>query len=279
MEDKSEGTDRTSAPSSNSEAFAELSRLARESTSSWEEDVPGRETDRAFLLLIVIAIILLSGIIMVGNYRQQISDKFDELKVLTHQPVTVEKDTDNRVQGQLLGGNGQVTTGVPSGAELERKVRNLEDRLARLQQKMDRLEASSATIVKTPPGSTPASTITLLEELPKQRPELIQTQPEPAAAKAPGTDQVTKRGSSPEPLPETNHWYINLAAYSQLASAKPLFERTQQIATADIQKVISGTRTVYRVRAIGYPSAKEARKDAQRIESLLGLKGTWISNK
>lgn len=326
QKDKAEASGPTDPRSSKSEAFAELSRLARESTSSWSENVPGRQTDRAFLLLIVIAIILLSGIIMIAGYREQLTEKFDELKALTSQS-NLETGTESRVSTQPPMADRSVNTKAPTSAELELKLANLEERLALLQHKLDMLETSAPPRDITTPKSTPAGLTTLDDELPRQQPELILAEPEPdqtstnilparvetsesamppasetadehssmtttptkPAATIPAlapdvseagvADQKMKLEGSPDTLSPTNNWYINLAAYSQQSSAKPLYERARKIAKADIQEVVSGTRTVYRVRAIGYPSAEEAREDTRRLESLLGLKDTWVSNK
>lgn len=327
QKDKAEASGPTDPRSSKSEAFAELSRLARESTSSWSENVPGRQTDRAFLLLIVIAIILLSGIIMIAGYREQLTEKFDELKALTSQSNTLNSGTESHMSTQPPMSGQPINTKTPSSAELELKLANLEERLALLQRKLDMLETSAPPRDITTPKSTPAGLTTLDDELPRQQPELILAEPEPdqtstnilpardetsesamppasetadehssmtttptkPAATIPAlapdvseagvADQKMKLEGSPDTLSASNSSYINLAAYSQQSSAKPLYERARKIAKADIQEVVSGTRTVYRVRAIGYPSAEEAREDTRRLESLLGLKDTWVSNK
>ena len=331
MEPSADPSEQTRNPASNSEAFAELSRLARESTSSWSENTPGRNTDRAFLLLIVIAIFLLSAIIMITSYRQQLSEKFDELIALTSHTDSAGAKTSLAAPTQTLDRDGSGSSALPSSIELELKVKNLEERMALLQQQLARLETSPRS-----PASAPAAQAILDVNAQTQDPATVLTETEPAQvpantlqapasqtadtatpftreAKAAGESappaapvgRETDRDSTPavtiKPEPAAGSkavvttetagtalqsksaaldgdWYINLAAYSQEAAAKPLYERARKFARADIEEVISGSRTVYRVRAVGYPSPQAARKDAQRLESLLNLKGTWVSD-
>lgn len=281
MEDRVNESRQTGAHSANSEAFAELNRLARESTSSWSEEAPGHKTDRAFLLLIVIAIILLSGLTMIASYREQLSEKFEQLMARTSQLATVDTATDNRVPVQPSGNDSAVTTDAPTTSELEKKVKSLEQRLALLQHKLDMLETGTpASRTASPDASVSVSRVELDAARPPPKSGLVPSdagtkQTQTSAAQSP----AEVAASAITEMPGANNWYINLAAYSRRSSAKPLLERARQIADADIQEVKSGAGTVYRVRAIGYPSPGEARKDARRLESSLGLKDTWISNK
>lgn len=310
MEPSADPSERTRNPASNSEAFAELSRLARESRSSWAENTPGRNTDRAFLLLIVIAIIVLSGIIMIAGYRQQLSEKFGALVTRASETDGADASTSLAVPAQAVDGGGSGNSNSPSSVELELKVKNLEERMALLQQKLTRLETRTQPEVSAPAHqTTPTAANTRTGD-----PVTVESETEPAlvgantapattsaGASAPttaadpdadrqstptvpiGPDPVATRtaGSAAESQSATaaSGWYINLAAYSRQASAKPLYERARKIARADIQEVVTGAGTIYRVRAVGYPSPEAARQDARRIESLLGLKDSWVSNK
>lgn len=73
-------------------------------------------------------------------------------------------------------------------------------------------------------------------------------------------------------------WIINIGAFSNSTSAaKLLSEARGVVANAEIQDIRVKNQTLYRVRAFGYVSRDEAKRDAERLQSKLGLSVTWIN--
>lgn len=73
-------------------------------------------------------------------------------------------------------------------------------------------------------------------------------------------------------------WFINIGAFSNSTSAAKLLSQVQGVvANAAIQDIQVKNQTLHRVRAFGYASRDEAKRDAQRLQSKLGLSTTWIN--
>lgn len=271
----------STTPSAKPQSFAELSRLAQESKSSWQADMPGRKADRDFLLLIIITILLLLAIMLIGGYREPIAAKLNFFKEeFTEVKNTVFPDTDEAKP-----------TGKTS-AELLSRISRLEDTVSDLSSRIRSLEAVKKIEATGTSGiNSPASPSSLREEpsaplkqkasaAPVKQPVAPKEEKSFSNATAPNSQQapVTEPEAAPLPASLGANWFINIGAYSKRNSAEQLLLNIQTvIANAAIQEIVVQEKTLYRIRATGYASRFDAELDAKRLESSLGLEGAWIA--
>ncbi|MEZ0154299.1 MAG: SPOR domain-containing protein [Candidatus Reddybacter sp.] len=74
------------------------------------------------------------------------------------------------------------------------------------------------------------------------------------------------------------NWFINIASFSDPNAASSIHEKAQKIAdTASIKPITVNGKTLYRIRAEGYDSREDAEREAQALQTQLGLSGLWVS--
>lgn len=292
IDDTKQGSDQVEARAGKPQSFSELARIARESKSSWSEAVPGRKADNQVMLAIVIAIILISGITLISGYQEQLSVKLDAFKTefpdKNETPVLSESGL-NSATNALLVTITQLETQV---AELQAKIIELNTTVAELESLAQTAPAISTGSVTHHQESVPETPVPLHEPEPKSAIE-APTIAEPAAktpAPVKAIIQIQKEtrmpvNGAPVSVSPTNTalldespWFINIGAFSDPTSAAKLLKKVQGVVeNAQIQDIQVKNQTLYRIRAFGYISQDEARRDAERLHSTLGLSGTWIS--
>ena len=76
----------------------------------------------------------------------------------------------------------------------------------------------------------------------------------------------------------TANWFINIASFSDASAASNIHEKVLKIAdTASIKPITVNGKTLYRIRAEGYDSREGAEREAQALQTQLGLSGLWVS--
>lgn len=112
----------------------------------------------------------------------------------------------------------------------------------------------------------------------------LSTPPSPTADNAtleaetvapPDTDIDPPSTSSADP--PAGGWFVNVAAYSKSATAESWAERLRgEGFNAITQSVDSGGRTLFRVRAVGFPTEGEARAAAGQLEAEYNIGPLWV---
>lgn len=291
------------------QSFSELTKLARESKSSWPEAVPGRKADKQFMVAIVIAIILIAGITMIGGYQEQLSVKLDQFKNefvgQTSAPALNQSGLDGS-NNELLAKFSQLETQLTA---LQTKVIELNTAVAELESTASTTAAiSTENITPVDLASAQLTPRPLLEPEPEPKPEPVIPAPAPVepVAKTPAPFEpivrlpipkeiqnplnarpveVSSTELSPTKITPTkiapldgSLWFINIGAFSDPTSAAKLLKKVQGVVeNAQIQDIQVKNQTLYRIRAFDYISQDEAKRDAERLHSTLGLSGTWIS--
>ncbi|MDH3900364.1 MAG: SPOR domain-containing protein [Gammaproteobacteria bacterium] len=103
--------------------------------------------------------------------------------------------------------------------------------------------------------------------------------PSPAAAPVPAREIVAPDTPAvPQRRSREDGWVINLASYnSESFAARKRAEFVEEgVAAEQVQARVNGN-TVYRLRVSGFESFRDASAEAETIEALLGLEGTWIA--
>ncbi|MBV1932282.1 MAG: SPOR domain-containing protein [Porticoccaceae bacterium] len=298
-----QSSDKAEARLDKPQSFSELTKLARESKSSWPETVPGRKADKQFMLAIIIAIILISGITLIGSYQEQLSIKLDQFKnefVNQSNAPALNQSGPDRTSNELLAKFTRLETQITA---LQTKVTELKTAVVELEsaaQPTPIISTESVTpvdLASAQPGPKPPSE-PKPKLKPKPKPEPVITAPGPVepTAKTPAPLEPLVRLPIPKeiqnPLDTTptnvsptniaprdqSPWLINIGAFSDPTSAAKLLKKVQGVvANAQIQDIQVKNQTLYRIRAFGYISQDEAKRDAERLHSRLGLSGTWIS--
>ncbi len=108
---------------------------------------------------------------------------------------------------------------------------------------------------------------------------LVATIDEKVAAARPSAPAAapTARSSS-APAPAANGgWFVNVATYSQRATADAMVKRLQETGrTAVIVPATIGGESAYRVRVTNLSSRDAAQTAARQLESEFGLRGLWV---
>jgi len=119
-------------------------------------------------------------------------------------------------------------------------------------------EEAALTAVSTPPSPT-ADNAT----------------PEAETVAPPDTD-IDPPSTSSADLP-AGGWFVNVAAYSKSATAESWAAKLQgEGFNAITQTVDSGGRTLFRVRAVGFPTQVEARTAAGQLEAEYNIGPLWV---
>lgn len=138
----------------------------------------------------------------------------------------------------------QVNAGLKAQQETTRTaVRDLEQRL------IQTIDTKVAAVSRPAATSTPSNT--------------SQTQPQAQ------TSSGTQASSGP--------WFVNVATYSQRATAETMVERLREGGrSAAIVPATIGGEPSYRVRVVDLPSRDAAQRAVRELESQLSLRGLWI---
>jgi len=76
----------------------------------------------------------------------------------------------------------------------------------------------------------------------------------------------------------TTNWFINIASFSDPGAASNIHKKVQKITdTTSIEPITVNGKTLYRIRAEGYDSREGAERQAQTLQTQLGLSGLWVS--
>jgi len=97
------------------------------------------------------------------------------------------------------------------------------------------------------------------------------------AARSP-TPTVERPPSRPAPKQSTGPWVINLLALKREKAAERFVAKARQQGISVAMDKAEGKKgTFWRLRIVGFGSARDAKKYAEEITPRLGLKSTWIS--
>ena len=101
------------------------------------------------------------------------------------------------------------------------------------------------------------------------------------ATKAPATNSETTNDTKTADAADKSEkvdWYITIASFSDPSAASNVHQKIQKIAdTASITPITINGKTLYRIRADGYDSRKDAEREAQTLQAQFGLSGLWVS--
>ena len=126
-------------------------------------------------------------------------------------------------------------------------------------------EEAALTALSTPPSPTAGNTT----------PTADNATPEAETVAPPDTD-IDPPLTSAADLP-AGGWFVNVAAYSKSATAESWAEKLQgEGFNAITQSVNSGGRTLFRVRAVGFPTEGEARAAAGQLEAEYNIGPLWV---
>jgi cell division septation protein DedD len=268
------------APPGESAVFSELNRLARESKSSWSDFAPTPKSDRNFLRLIIIAIILISGVTLVVGYRSPASLNLNFLAEKLSQVseyLFTGNFTSNDENPVMVEENSKQQTKITA---LESQVAGLKANEAQFKSRIAELEVSAqpTRVLSEPPSvdsdMTPRLQRTSPTTEPKSEPE---AEPEPEPELRPALTDKTPIQPAVETAQFLGDWFINVGTFSDRAAAETLLAKVQTILkTAQLQEVRVNNRLLHRIRASGYASQSSAQDQAQRLHSEFGL-NTWVA--
>ena len=257
-----------------SAVFSELSRLARESKSSWSNFATTPKSDRKFIQLIIVTIIIVSVITLIAGYRAPslslnlgfFTDKFSEISeylFATEDKVRVLDNQDPQQQQKIT--------------QLESQVVGLKEQANQLKARITELEMAAQASLESPPlGADNSSRQRTLSLVPK--PESI-SESAPALDPDPASDTPILLKPVIAPSQNQGDWFINVGTFSDQAAAETLLAKVQTVLKrAEIQKTKVGSQALHRIRASGYASQSDAQNQAQRLHSELGL-STWVAKK
>ncbi len=93
-------------------------------------------------------------------------------------------------------------------------------------------------------------------------------------------EKAAKKQAAAKPPAATNPWFINIAVLSDKKNAGNLRDKVKSLGVdGRMESYPSQGRTLYRVRAYGYPSKSAATGDVRRLQRALGLSGFWVGEK
>lgn len=237
------------------------------------ESVSGRSAGLGMLLdwrLVAALAILVAGLFMVnfsGN-RDEVSgvDGQDEPRpeVLAQLEARID-ELERRLAAVAVGGVGgetPVVGPIPDSGSVATK-----DELQVLRDQVNAgLKAQEDT------------TRTAVRDLEQRLTSVIDTKV--AAASRPTSGQAsgtTQAQSQPQSQASAGAWFVNVATYSQRATADAMVERLREGGrSAAIVPATIGGEPSYRVRVVDLPSRDAAQRAARELESQLGLRGLWV---
>ena len=264
------------AQSDETAEFSELSRLARESKSSWSDFASTPKSDRNFLRLIFITIILISGITLMAGYRLpspslNLSFLAESLANIVESLFPTKKESPVLV--------GESTEQQKKITALESQIVGLKKNEAQFKNRIIELEMVTQPLSKT----TTLANVNISD----QQASKLPLEPEPGSEPEP----ISKLVSKPEPASETptllepavkpvqiqGNWFINVGTFSDRVAAEALLSKVQTVLErAQLQEIRINNRPLHRIRARGYASQSDAQDKARRLRSELGL-NTWIA--
>ncbi|RLA41971.1 MAG: hypothetical protein DRQ64_00905 [Gammaproteobacteria bacterium] len=223
----------------------------------------------------IIASITLTLALFSGNYAwhtqqdlEKLNLRLEQLEVQTVAPPVADllddSETAAKTEQALLSlseAQGQLTTTVTSlQSSLETDAEQAASRLTALEDSLAGLSLQMQEAARSKEeNKTPIAQITAPETANSE------TVSDPKATGA--TDNSA-----------TANWFINIASFSDPSAASSIHEKVQKIAdTASIRPITVNGKTLYRIRAEGYDSREGAEREAQTLQTQLGLSGLWVS--
>ena len=249
-----------------SAVFSELSRLARESKSSWSNFATTPKSDRKFIQLIIITIILLSVITLIAGYRAPslslnlgfFTDRYSKISeyLFATEDEVLVLDNQNPQQQQKI-------------AQLESQVAGLKEQANQLKTRNAELEiAAQASLESRPTGKGKSSS---------QRTLSLVSKPAPALDSKVVSDTPILLRPVKALSQNQGDWFINVGTFSDQVAAETLLTKVQTVLKrAEIQEIKVDNKVLHRIRASGYASQSDAQSQAQRLRSELGL-STWVA--
>ena len=96
------------------------------------------------------------------------------------------------------------------------------------------------------------------------------------------TGSSGEKVTQPDPgeLPSKGGWVVNVASAEHLEAVEKLMNKLDKLGMqAEIQEVVIGGKTRYRLRIPGFSTSAEAREYAHALDGEFGLKDPWISSR
>ncbi len=286
--------------------FSELTRIAKESKSAWPEISSVPKSERNFLLLIVIAVILISGITLIVGYRTQLSANLVSLsKELGEVRESLFSITGNTTPPKNISSDS-----ISKTAALEFQLTVLKAKVGQLKARIAELEAAAQTQQKNPASALTNKASPATDQSIPVDSRLVPSSPAPVSPSSIVTTIAPKavqpvfletkeksksltNSSTPKnmstaapvatrppkvPPQKPGLWFINIGTFSDRASAEKLLAKVQVVLKNSVLQTVNvDNRSLHRIRAIGYQSNADAKNDAQRLKSELGLGNTWIA--
>ena len=253
-----------------SAVFSELSRLARESKSSWSNFATTPKSDRKFIQLIIITIILLSVITLIAGYRApSLSLNLD-----------LFADKLSEISEFLFTSEDEALVVVSQDPQQQQKITQLESQVTGLKEKASQLKARVAELEMVALGSLESPS---LGDDTSSGQQILRLKPEPVS--------IPESPLDPNPVSNTpillkpviapgqsqGDWFINVGTFSDQAAAESLLAKVQTVLKrAQLQEIQVKNKSLHRIRASGYASQSGAQNQAQRLRSELGL-STWVA--
>jgi cell division septation protein DedD len=169
---------------------------------------------------------------------------------------------------------------VNNQQNLQQYDESIESKLESIEAPLNHTEGASTTIEATKIKTAPVANSNADQAVPLTSPLPTPNIPteEHRETGAPSLPLTTPVKDNQPGVKEPNLWFVNLGTFSERSSAEILNNRAKAIyAEVELITIKANKRSLFRVRASGFPSQHLAELKAQELQAALELGGVWVA--